>query len=109
MHVEPDSEASVKVMDEYQFRALKHRSKEIGELDPSKDILKTLQSDLVVKGELHTTIRIKNRGAKSKFLVIEGKMDSPRLLSKNTLIGLGMIKIDRDGTPKEPMSLESSQ
>ena len=36
-------------------------------------------------------------------------MDSPRLLSKNTLIGLGMIKIDRDGTPKEPMSLESSQ
>ena len=101
VHVEPDSEASVKVMDEYQFRALKHRSKEIGELDPSKDILKTLQSDLVVKGEFHTTIRIKNRGAKSKFLGIEGKMDSPPLLSKNTLIGLGMIKIDRDGTPKE--------
>ena len=64
MHVEPDSGTSVNVMDEYQFRALKHRSKEIGELDPSKDILKTLQSDLVVKGEFHTTIRIKNRGAK---------------------------------------------
>ena len=62
--VEPDSERSVKVMDEYQFRALKHRSKEIGELDPSTDILKTLQFDLVVKGEFHTTIRIKNRGAK---------------------------------------------
>ena len=101
MHVEPDSEEGVNVMDEYQFRALKHRSKEIGELDPSKDILKTLQSDLVVKGEFHTTIRIKNRGAKSKFLVIEGKMDFPPLLSKNTLIGLGMIKIDRDGTLKE--------
>ena len=28
-------------------------------------------------------------------------MDSPPLLSKNTLIGLGMIKIDRDGTSKE--------
>ena len=37
------------VMDEYQFRAIKHRSKEIRELDLSKDTLKSLQSDLVVK------------------------------------------------------------
>ena len=41
-------------MDEYQYRALKYRSKEIRELDASKDTLKTLQSDLVVKGEFHT-------------------------------------------------------
>lgn len=37
------------VMNEYQFRAIKHRSKEIRELDLSKDTLKSLQSDLVVK------------------------------------------------------------
>ncbi|CAH3166428.1 unnamed protein product [Porites evermanni] len=92
-------------MDEYQFRALKHRSKEIRELDPSKDTLKTLQSDLVVKGEFHTTIRNKNRGAKSKFLVIERKMDSPPLPNKNTLTELGMIKIDPDGTLKETNEL----
>ena len=92
-------------MDEYQFRALKHRSKEIRELDPSKDTLKTLQSDLVVKGEFHTTIRNKNRGAKSKFLVIERKMDSPPLPNKNTLTELGMIKIDPDGTLKETSEL----
>jgi len=75
-------------MDEYQFRALKHRAKEIRELDGSKDTLETPQSDLehVVKGEFHTTIQNKNQGAKSKFLLIEGKMDSPPLLSKNTLI-----------------------
>ena len=48
MHLEPDSGVSVNVMDEYQFRALEHRSKQIRELDPSKDTLKTLQSDLVV-------------------------------------------------------------
>ena len=41
--------ASVNLTDEYQHRALKYRSKEIRELDPSKDTLKTLQSDLVVK------------------------------------------------------------
>ena len=40
-HVEPDSGASVNIMDEYQLRAPKHRSKEIRELDPSKETLKT--------------------------------------------------------------------
>ena len=48
-HVESNSGASVNMTDEYQHRALKYRSKEIRELDPSKDTLKTLQSDLVVK------------------------------------------------------------
>ena len=48
MHIEPDSGVSVNVMDEYQFRALEHRSKQIRELDQSKDTLKTLQSDLLV-------------------------------------------------------------
>ena len=66
-------------------------------VDPSKDTLKTLQSDLGVKGEFQTTIQNKNWGAKSKFLVIEGKMDSPPLLSKNTLIVLAIIKIDPNG------------
>ena len=41
-NVEPDSGASANIMDEYQFRALHHRSKEIKELKPSKDTLKTL-------------------------------------------------------------------
>ena len=58
--VEPDSGASANVMDEYQFKALKHRSQEIKELDPSRDTLKTLQSDLTVKGKFTTTLRNKN-------------------------------------------------
>ena len=44
-HVDPDSGASANVTDEHQFRALKHRSQEIEELQPSRDTLKTLQSD----------------------------------------------------------------
>ena len=55
VHIQPNSRASVNVMDEYQFRALKYRSKEIRELDPGKDTLKTLQSELGV-----ITIRNKN-------------------------------------------------
>ena len=35
--VEPDSGASANVMDEYQFKALRHRSQEIKELRPSKN------------------------------------------------------------------------
>ncbi|XP_067034764.1 uncharacterized protein [Acropora muricata] len=41
-----DGGASANVMDEYQFKALKHRSQEIKELEPSSDTLKTLKSDL---------------------------------------------------------------
>ena len=103
--VEPDSGASANVMDEYQFKALKHRSQEIKELEPSRDTLKTLQSDLSVKGEFTTTLRNKNRGTQSKFLVIQGKMDSPPLLSKSTLMELGMLKIDPEGTLKETNEL----
>ena len=43
------------VTNEYQFRALKHRPKEIRELDPSKDTLETFQSDMVVKSEFNTS------------------------------------------------------
>ena len=103
--VEPDSGASANVMDEYQFKALKHRSKEIKNLEPSRDTLKTLQSDLTVKGEFTATLRNKNRGAQGKFLVIQGKMDSPPLLSKSTLLELGMLKIDPEGTLKEANEL----
>ena len=103
--VEPDSGASANVMDEYQFKALKHRSQEIKELQPSRDTLKTLKSDLTVKGEFTATLRNKNRGTRSKFLVIQGKMDSPPLLSKSTLLELGMLKIDPEGTLKETNEL----
>ena len=99
--VEPDSGASANVMDEYQFKARKHRSQEIKGLEPSRDTLKTLQSHLIVKGEFTATLRNKNRGTQSKFLVIQGKMDSPPLLSKSTLLKLGMLQIDPEGTLKE--------
>ena len=95
-------DANANVMDEYQFKALKHRSQEIKELEPSRDTLKTLQSNLTVKGEFTTTLGNKNRGTQSKFLVIQEKIDSPPLLSKSTLLlELGMLKIDPEGTLKE--------
>ena len=104
-NVEPDSGASANIMDEYQFRALHHRSKEIKELKPSKDTLRTLQSTLTVKGEFQTTLRNRNQGTTTKFLVIEGKMDSPPLLCKNTLVELGMLRIEPRGTLKETNEL----
>ena len=103
--VEPGSEASANVMDEYQFKALKHRSQEIKELEPSGDTLKTLQSDLTVKGEFTTTLQNKNRGTQSKLLEIQEKMDSPPFLSKSILLELGMLKIDPEGTLNETNEL----
>lgn len=105
-NVEPDSGASANIMDEYQFKALCHRSKEIKELRRSKDTLKTLQSTLAVKGEFQTMLRNKNRGTTGKFLVVEGKIDSPPLICKATLIELGMLKIEPNGTLKETNELK---
>lgn len=45
-------------------------------IEPSKDTLETLQSDVVVKDEFKTTLRNKNCHTKSNFLVIQGMMDS---------------------------------
>ena len=54
-------EQAQNVMDEYQFKLLKHKSQEIKELEPSRDTLKTLQSDLTVKGEFTATLKNKKR------------------------------------------------
>ena len=51
-------------MGEYQFKALKHRSQEIKEPEPGRDTLKTLQSDLTVKGEFIGCFWKKNMGKK---------------------------------------------
>ena len=55
--VEPDSEASTNAMDECQFKTLRHRSQEIKELQRNRDTLKTLKSDLTVKGKLTATLQ----------------------------------------------------
>ena len=62
-NVEPDSGVTMNIMDEYQFKALSHRSNEINQLQTSRKTLKTVQSDAQVKGEFQMTIRNKNRGA----------------------------------------------
>ena len=97
---EPDSGASANIMDEYQFKALRHRSQEIGTLLQTKETLRTLQSNLRVIGEFPVTLRNKTRGTHTRFLVIEGHMDSPPLLGKHTLEELGMLKIDPGGCLK---------
>ena len=73
----------------------------ITELEPSRDTLKTLLYDLTVKGKFTATLQNNYRGTRSKFLVIQEKMDSLTLLSKSTLLELGMLKIDPEGTLKE--------
>ena len=74
--VEPDSGDSINIMDEYQFRALKHRSQEIQELSPSNAKLKTLQSRLEVKGEFTALIRNKDPRNHSKIPSHQRKIDS---------------------------------
>ncbi|VDI35383.1 Hypothetical predicted protein [Mytilus galloprovincialis] len=96
--VEPDSGADVNVMDENQF--VKFQSKTYGNpvLEKSKIKLSTLQNSLPIKGEFKTIIRNKTCGTETKFVVVKGKINSPPLISKSTLIELGMIQIRTDGS-----------
>ena len=83
-------------MNEYHFKALKHRLQEIPVkwLHPSRDTLKILQSDLEVKSKFSATLQNKSCVTKSKFLVIQGKVDSLLLTSKSRLFEPRMPRID---------------
>lgn len=96
---EPDSGATANVMDEYQYRALRKRDRNIV-LRPTKEGLCALQNKLSVLGEFPVLVRNENRGTETKFLVIKGHIDSPPLLSRETLMDLGMLKIDLQGSLK---------
>ena len=85
-------------MDEHQFKALTHRASTNLTLTPSKTKLNTLQSEVPVKGEFTTTIRNKIRGARARFLVVKGRINSPPLIGKDTLQELGMLHIRGDGS-----------
>ncbi|VDI37629.1 Hypothetical predicted protein, partial [Mytilus galloprovincialis] len=83
----------------------KNRTREGAELLERKTKLSTLQSSLKVKGEFITTVRNATRGITTKGIVIKGKINSPPLIGKKTLIELGMLQIQEDGTLKEPNGL----
>ena len=58
--------------------------------------MKTLQSELLVKGYFTATIRNKTCGATARSVVVKGRINSPPLISKDTLQELGLLEI-RDG------------
>ena len=81
---EPDTGADVNVMDEYQYRALQHRSTSKMDLQNSQVKLHTLQSELLIKGEFKSILRNQTCGRPTKFLVIKKGLIPP-LISKTPL------------------------
>ena len=92
IRMEPDSGAEVNLMDEHQFQALLHRTNEKPTLEHWQIKLNTLQHPLHVKGKFETIIRNQTCGKPATFVVVKGRINSPPLLSKDTLIELGMLK-----------------
>ena len=97
-------QADVNIMDEHQFKT---HDKPI--LANSNVKLRTLQHKLEVKGEFQTVIRNETCGKPTKFVVVSGRIQSPPLISKETLIALGMLKIQPDGSFAEPNDLAISE
>lgn len=104
-YVEPDSGADVNILDEHQYKALVHRSAKRLKLEASSTKLHNLQTELEVKGESDVTVRNLTRGIKTRFVILKGHMNSPPLLSRNTLESLGMLQIKPDGSLAEPNEL----
>ena len=75
-----------------------NRSEEKPVLVVSKIKLSTLQNELPVKGEFVTTLRNQTRGTLAKIVVIRGHINSPPLISKGTLMELGMLEIRENGS-----------
>ena len=96
-------------MDEHQFKAFSHRTHDKPILANSNVKLRTLQHKLEVKGEFQTVIRNETCGKPTKFVVVSGRIISPPLISKETLIALGMLKIQPDGSFAEPNDLAISE
>ena len=67
--------------------------------------LSTLQNELRVSGEFKATARYETRETETTFVVVKGKINSPPLLGKRTLIELGMLEIRPDGSLKESNEL----
>ena len=86
-------------MDEHQFKALVNRCGENRPiLQATKTRLSTLQSKLTVKGGFEATIRNKTCRTLARFVVVQGRINSPPLINNNTLIKLGMVQIREDGS-----------
>ena len=100
--MEPDSGAEANVMDEYQFRSIQQKDAEV-KLKNSKVKLKTIQGELTTRGEFIATISNQNHQVTTRIIVIAGRMDSEPLLGRETLLKLGMIRIDPEGRLAEPM------
>ena len=105
VRMEPDSGADVNVMDEYHYNVLKHKSCENIALQNSSTKLSTLQNELQVSGEFKATAHNETRGADTTFVVVKGRINSPPLLGRRTLIELGMLEIRPDRSLKETNEL----
>ena len=105
IRMEPDSVAEVNLMDEHQFQALLHRTEHKPTLAPCQIKLNTLQHPLHVKGKFDTIIRNQTCGKPATVVVVKGRINSPPLLSKDTLIDLGMMKIQPDGGLTSPNAM----
>ena len=108
VQMEADSGADVNIMDGHQFKALVHRSRVKPALQPSNVKLYTLQHKLGRKGEFCETIRNDTCGRLVTFVVVFGRIKSPLLIGKETLFGLGMLKIQPNSSLAEPNSLGTS-
>jgi hypothetical protein len=102
--MELDSGADVNVMDEHHFHKLLRGTSEHIVLEKSKlkihkcTFVNTLQNRLKVSVVFRATVRNETRGTETTFVVLEGKINSPPLLSKKTLFDLGMLEIRPDGS-----------
>ena len=96
--IEVDCEADTNILDEHQLLKMQRLSKSKIEMKPTIIKLETIQCKLNALGKIEVTLRNKTHGIKTKFLIISGRMKSPPLIGKPSLMKLGMLQIVEDGS-----------
>ena len=97
--MEADSGADVNIMNEHQFKAFIHRTHDKPILEASKVKLHTLQHKLELKVEFQAVIRNEICGKPARFVVVFRRIQSPPLISKETLMDLGRLEISGFAEP----------
>lgn len=67
--------------------------------------MKMIQRELKFKKEFTTIVRNKSNGARTTFIVIKGWIGTPPLIDRDTLLKLGILKIESAGSLKESNKL----
>ena len=101
--IDPDSGSDANIMDESHFKEINQNNKlTLRPIQKSDKLAAVNNEPLDLKGKFTTEISSPSRTIKSTFYVLKNPLNSPPLLSEETLLHLGMLRYCPAGSFASP-------